>query len=68
MTGGARGYCALPADQVPQGPLGARFVQGLGALNPLRGAFRGLGAFGAGAGRGGGRGRGRGCGRGRGGW
>jgi hypothetical protein len=49
MTGGARGYCAPSADQVPQGPRGARFLSGLGRLNPLRGAGRGS------------RGRNRGC-------
>jgi hypothetical protein len=77
MTGGGRGYCVMPADQVPQRPLGSRFWQGLRALNPLARASGGFPVFGGGAwGRGGGRGAGRGglgrgrggFGRGRGGW
>ncbi len=74
MTGGGRGYCALPVNQTYQRPLGTRLWQGLRTLNPLQWGAGTPGAFSPGAGlrRGGGRGgmgRGRGgFGRGRGGW
>lgn len=67
MTGGGQGFCVLPADQVPQRPLGARFWSSLRAVNPFAWVSGGFPAFGGRAWRRGG-GRGAGWGRGRGGF
>lgn len=53
MTGGGRGYCAVPANNGQPQPAGRGVAAGFG-----RGIGRGAGGFGRGMGRGCGRGRG----------